>query len=170
MAQLVKNPPANGIPGFNPWVGKIPWRGERLRTPVFWPRELVHGVAKSRTRLNNFHRPHSHSDCGDGGGGIARGKQFSQLPVYELPDLACWLDHFLDGQFQTAYSALLPQEAPSANSPFRWLFETSFLIGSDSQLSPGFSVCPSPLRECSSLFVLLHGCRVIASAIIWRER
>ena len=24
-------------PGFNPWVGKIPWRRERLPTPVFWP-------------------------------------------------------------------------------------------------------------------------------------
>ena len=22
-------------PGFNPWVGKIPWRRERLPTPVF---------------------------------------------------------------------------------------------------------------------------------------
>ena len=23
-------------PGFDPWVGKIPWRRERLPTPVFW--------------------------------------------------------------------------------------------------------------------------------------
>ena len=29
--------------GFNPWVGKIPWRRERLPTPVFWPGEL-HGL------------------------------------------------------------------------------------------------------------------------------
>ena len=29
-------------PGFNPWVGKIPWRRERLPTPVFWPGEF-HG-------------------------------------------------------------------------------------------------------------------------------
>ena len=28
--------------GFNPWVGKIPWRRERLPAPVFRPRE-VHG-------------------------------------------------------------------------------------------------------------------------------
>ena len=27
-------------PGFDPWVGKILWRRERLPTPVFWPREL----------------------------------------------------------------------------------------------------------------------------------
>ena len=25
------------IPGFDPWVGKIHWRRERLPTPVFWP-------------------------------------------------------------------------------------------------------------------------------------
>ena len=30
-------------PGFNPWVGKIPWRRERLPTPVFGPREF-HGL------------------------------------------------------------------------------------------------------------------------------
>ena len=36
------------------WFGKIPWRRERLPTPVFWPGEchglLVHGVAKSQTQ------------------------------------------------------------------------------------------------------------------------
>ena len=63
MAQLVKNclqcgrpgsgrSPGEGkgyplqysgkIPGFNPWVGKTPWRRERLSTPVFWPGEF-HG-------------------------------------------------------------------------------------------------------------------------------
>ena len=35
--------PQCGIPGFDPWVGKIPWRRERLPTPVFWPGEL-HGL------------------------------------------------------------------------------------------------------------------------------
>ena len=29
-----------GRPGFDPWVGKIPWRKERLPTPVFWPGEF----------------------------------------------------------------------------------------------------------------------------------
>ena len=28
---------------FYPWVGKIPWRRERLLTPVFWPGEF-HGL------------------------------------------------------------------------------------------------------------------------------
>ena len=27
-------------PGFDPWVGKIPWRRERPPTPVFWPGEF----------------------------------------------------------------------------------------------------------------------------------
>ena len=30
-------------PGFNPWVGEIPWRRDRLPTPVFWPEEF-HGL------------------------------------------------------------------------------------------------------------------------------
>ena len=30
-------------PGFNPWIGKIPWRRKRLPTPVFWPGEF-HGL------------------------------------------------------------------------------------------------------------------------------
>ena len=31
------------IPGFNPWVQKIPWRRERLPTTIFWPGEF-HGL------------------------------------------------------------------------------------------------------------------------------
>ena len=31
-----------GRPGFDPWIGKIPWRREQLPTPVFWPGEF-HG-------------------------------------------------------------------------------------------------------------------------------
>ena len=38
-----KNLPAIGRPGFDPWVGKIPWRRERLPTPVFRPGEF-HGL------------------------------------------------------------------------------------------------------------------------------
>ena len=43
VAQLVKNPPAMWETWVDPWVGKIPWRRERLPTPVFWPREF-HGL------------------------------------------------------------------------------------------------------------------------------
>ena len=44
--------------GFNPWVGKIPWRRAWQLTPVFLPGKshgqgslvgTVHGVAKSQT-------------------------------------------------------------------------------------------------------------------------
>ena len=41
VAQLVKNPPAMlGDLGSIPGLGKIPWRRERLPTPVFWPGEF----------------------------------------------------------------------------------------------------------------------------------
>ena len=40
---VVKNPPAKAGDvkrrGFNPWVGKIPWKRARQPTPVFLPRE-----------------------------------------------------------------------------------------------------------------------------------
>ena len=39
VAQLVKNPPAVQ----ETWVGKIPWRRQRLPTPVSWPGEF-HGL------------------------------------------------------------------------------------------------------------------------------
>ena len=42
--QLVKNLLAMHLqcrrPGFDPWVGKIPWRREQLPTSVFWPGDL----------------------------------------------------------------------------------------------------------------------------------
>ena len=58
-AQLVKNRLQCRRPGFDPWVGKIPWRKERLPTPVFWSENsmdcIVCGVAKSQTWLTDFH-------------------------------------------------------------------------------------------------------------------
>ena len=47
VAQLVKNCLQYRRPGFDPWVGKIPWRRERLPTPVFWPGEF-HGLYSAR--------------------------------------------------------------------------------------------------------------------------
>ena len=46
MARLVKNLPAMWRPGYDSWIGKIPWRKERLPTPVFWPGEF-HGLDSS---------------------------------------------------------------------------------------------------------------------------
>ena len=40
VAQLVKNPPAMWETWVQSLVGKIPWRRERLHTPVFWPGEF----------------------------------------------------------------------------------------------------------------------------------
>ena len=37
VAQLVKNPPAMQETWVSPGVGKMPWKGEWLPTPVFWP-------------------------------------------------------------------------------------------------------------------------------------
>ena len=42
--------------GFDPWVGKIPWRRERLPTPVFC---IVHGVTKSWARLERLKKKKS---------------------------------------------------------------------------------------------------------------
>ena len=52
VAQLVRIHLQCRRPGSNPWVGKMPWRMERLPTPVFWPRKfhglcIVHGVTES---------------------------------------------------------------------------------------------------------------------------
>ena len=46
VAQLVKNPPAmrkTWVQDLGSIPGSIPWRRERLPTPVFWPREF-HGL------------------------------------------------------------------------------------------------------------------------------
>ena len=40
VAQLVRICPQYVRPGFNPWVGKIPCRRERLPIPVFWPEKF----------------------------------------------------------------------------------------------------------------------------------
>ena len=59
MVQLVRILLQCGIPEFDSWVGKIPWRRESLPTPIFWPWEF-HGLyspwgAKSWTRLGEYH-------------------------------------------------------------------------------------------------------------------
>ena len=49
VAQMVKNPPAKRETWAQSLVGKIPWRRERLPTPIFWPREF-HGLYSSCCR------------------------------------------------------------------------------------------------------------------------
>ena len=68
MAQTVKRLSINvGRPGFDPWVGKIPWRRKWQPTPVLLPRishgqrslgqATVHGVAESGRRRAAWEYP-----------------------------------------------------------------------------------------------------------------
>ena len=50
MAQVVESSLQCGRPGFNPWVGKIPWRREWLPTPVPIP---VSGLENSMDSMRN---------------------------------------------------------------------------------------------------------------------
>ena len=66
MVQRLKRPPECQRPGFDPWVGKIPWRRKWQPTPVFLPgeshgwRSLVdyspwgHKESDMTKRLHNF--------------------------------------------------------------------------------------------------------------------
>ena len=35
LIQIVKNPPAMWEPGFDPWIGKVPWGRAWQPTPIF---------------------------------------------------------------------------------------------------------------------------------------
>ena len=52
VALVVKNPPANA--GFDPWVGKIPWRRAWKPIPVFLPGES-YGQKESDTTEATWH-------------------------------------------------------------------------------------------------------------------
>ena len=61
-----------GRPGFDPWVGKSPWRRERLPTPVFWRGEF-HGLyspwgCKASDTTERLHCHFSLSCTGEGNG------------------------------------------------------------------------------------------------------
>ena len=68
-----------GRPGFDLWVGKIPWRRERLPIPVFWPREF-HGLYspwKESDTTERLSHTHTHTNYDFPGGG----KKKSSLTV-----------------------------------------------------------------------------------------
>ena len=102
LAQLVKNPPAMWETWFDPWVGKIPWRRERLPAPVFWPGEFLglyslwgHEESDTTERLSLF--PHA---IGPG-----------NLPIY------CWKNDSHGGRiFQTFKITTV------MNTPVRFLY------------------------------------------------
>ena len=84
VALEVKNPPANAGDmrlGFNPWIGKIPWRRAWQPTPVILPGEsygqrslagysLVHGVTKSQMQLKQLMYRTVFWTLGEGEGGM----------------------------------------------------------------------------------------------------
>ena len=70
VAQLVTNLPAMLETWFDPWVGKIPWRRERLPTPVVWPGEF-HGLyspwgreESDTTETSTFSEVSDYKPCG----------------------------------------------------------------------------------------------------------
>ena len=46
---MVKNLPQCGRPGFDPWVGKMPWRRAWQPTAVFW-----HGEYPEQRRMVGY--------------------------------------------------------------------------------------------------------------------
>ena len=55
---IKKNCPRYGRPGFDPWVGKMPWRRDWLPTPVSLPGEF-HG---QRSLVGYSPQGHKESD------------------------------------------------------------------------------------------------------------
>ena len=60
-----------GRPGFDPWVGKIPWRREQLPTPVFWPGEF-HGLYNPWGRKESYMTERLSLPLSESGKGVAR--------------------------------------------------------------------------------------------------
>ena len=65
---MIKNLPANKKRGFDPWVGKIPWRRARQPTPAFLPGESQ----GQRSLAGGSPRGHKESDL----------KQLKRLSIY----------------------------------------------------------------------------------------
>ena len=52
VAKVVRTSLQYGRPGFDAWVGKMPWRRERLPTPVIWPGEFRGLQSMGSQRVN----------------------------------------------------------------------------------------------------------------------
>ena len=74
---MIKNPPANAedVRGFDPWLGKIPWRKKWQSTPGFLPGESpwteepgrLQSMGSQRVghNKNDLARAHTHTHTGD---------------------------------------------------------------------------------------------------------
>ena len=80
-------------PRFDPWVGKIPRRRERLPTPVFWPGEF-RGQFTGSQRVRHGWATFTHLFPEGAFGNVWRHFWFSQLrrilPSKLLPDILQW--------------------------------------------------------------------------------
>ena len=85
-----------GRPGFNSWVGKIPWRREKLPTPGFWPGEF-HGL----------YSPWSHKES-DITEQLSLSHYSTNWSHQLLEDLQCWPKR--NSRFTSLYT---PLNAPS---------------------------------------------------------
>ena len=86
---------AKGL-GFNPWVGKIPWRRERLPTQVFWPGE-VHGLYMGSQRVGHDWATFTHSQYLNWWFNLSLPPtflyQFALYKMTALSDIKCCLFH-----------------------------------------------------------------------------
>ena len=88
VAQMLKNLPAM----WKTWVGKIPWRRERLPTPVFWPGEF-HGEEPGRLQSMGSQRIRHH---------------WATFTFTWYPALGLLEQSRLGGAHQVAYEILVP--------------------------------------------------------------
>ena len=82
-----------------PWVGKIPWRRERLPTPVFGSGEFrglySHGVAKSWRQLSDLLSPVQSWVGSAGGREEPRGAKMAQLRSEPYRELGVYFPFYL---------------------------------------------------------------------------
>ena len=74
VTQIVKNLPARR-PGFNPWVGKIPWRRKWQPNPVFLP-----GESHGQRSLVGY-SPWGHKELNRVSDSVCLQETFQNLPV-----------------------------------------------------------------------------------------
>ena len=90
-----------GRPGFDPWIGKIPWRRERLLTPVFWPGEFrglynPWACKKSDTLSNfHFHLHLAHSGCSTNCAQLKKDTHNHSIWLFPLFQVSSLVGHFV---------------------------------------------------------------------------
>ena len=103
-------------PGFDPWVGKIPWRRERLPTPGFWPGEFhelyIPWGCKESTMMEGLSLSLFHCI-------IIRDL------IYVIPECFSGFPYFLQFKFEFDNKEFMIWATVSSRSCFCWLYEAS---------------------------------------------